>query len=95
MIEHVIAGQSAQLAVTDRHEAMWQAARDLEAGFIAEMLKTAGLAKTPSMFGGGSGEDQFAGFLIDEQAKLIVGQGGIGLAESIYQSLMKRDGEMK
>ena len=66
-----------------------QAAKDLEAAFLAEMLKSAGLGETPSAFGGGGGEDQFASFLRQEQAKAMVDAGGIGLAQQLFESLVK------
>ncbi|MGH1423082.1 MAG: rod-binding protein [Pseudooceanicola sp.] len=64
-----------------------QVAQALEATFMSEMLKSAGLGEMKSAFGGGTGEAQFASFLRDEQARAMVQAGGIGLAESIYQSL--------
>ncbi|WP_300515738.1 rod-binding protein [Aliiroseovarius sp.] len=69
---------------------MMQAARDLEANFLAEMLKSAGLGKTPDLFGGGSGEDQFGSFLRMAQAEQMVEAGGIGLAESLFEALKER-----
>lgn len=68
------------------------AAQRLEAGFLKEMLSSAGLGHAPSAFGGGAGEDQFASFLLNEQALRLAKAGGIGLAESIYESLRARDG---
>lgn len=68
------------------------AAQELEAGFLAEMLKHSGLGQTPSALGGGAGEDQFASFLLHEQATAIVKAGGIGLAQSIFESLKESHG---
>ena len=68
------------------------AAQRLEAGFLKQMLSAAGLGQAPSAFGGGEGEDQFASFLLDEQALRLARSGGIGLAESVYESLKARDG---
>ena len=67
-----------------------EAARELEANFLAEMLKSAGVGKTPEAFGGGTGEDQFASFLRLEQARQMVDAGGIGLAESLFEALKER-----
>ena len=64
-----------------------KAAQELEASFIAEMLKSAGVGKSRDTFGGGAGEDGFASFLVSAQAEEIVKAGGFGLAEKIYQSL--------
>ncbi|WP_420838983.1 rod-binding protein [Aliiroseovarius subalbicans] len=71
-------------------QALMQAARDLEASFLAEMLKSAGLGKTPDLFGGGSGEDQFGSFLRQAQAEQMVESGGIGLAQSLFEALKER-----
>lgn len=62
----------------------------LEASFLSEMLKHAGVGETPSAFGGGAGEDQFASFLRQAQADTIVAGGGIGLAEKLFQALTER-----
>ncbi|MDX5414291.1 MAG: rod-binding protein [Rhodobacterales bacterium] len=67
-----------------------QAAQQLEAGFLAEMLKAAGLGKASDSFSGGAGEDQFASFLRQAQAEEMVKSGGIGLAESLYHALKER-----
>ena len=67
-------------------------AKALEASFLAEMLRSAGLGSPRESFGGGAGEDQFASFLRQEQARALVEAGGIGLAESLYNALKDRDG---
>lgn len=73
-----------------RDAALREAARELEATFLAEMLKSAGVGKTPSVMGGGTGEDQFGSFLRLEQAKLMADRGGVGLADALYQSMKER-----
>ncbi len=73
--------------------ALRQAAMQLEAGFLAEMLKSAGLGTTPEGFGGGAGEDQCASFLVAEQAMAMVQAGGIGLSESIYEAPKEREND--
>lgn len=67
-----------------------EAAKELETSFLAEMLKSAGLGKVSESFGGGIGEEQFASFMRQEQAKSMVEAGGIGLAESIFEALKER-----
>ena len=66
------------------------AATELEANFLAEMLKSAGLGEMPSSFGGGPGEDQFASFLRQEQAREMAKSGGIGLSEILFEALKER-----
>jgi Rod binding domain-containing protein len=67
-----------------------RAAEELEANFLAEMLKSAGVGKTPETFGGGAGESQFSSFMRLEQARAMAQSGGIGLAEVIFQSLKEQ-----
>lgn len=76
---------------TDRLNALRQAAEKMEAAFLSEMLKAAGVGKTPDAFGGGLGEDQFASFLRDAQAEEMVRAGGIGLAETLFHALKEKE----
>jgi Rod binding domain-containing protein len=75
------------------HEALWHVAQDLEATFIAEMLKHSGLGPTSGPFSGGPGEEHFNSFLTQEHARLFTERGGIGLAESIFRALTAQAGE--
>ena len=80
--------------VTDtsaRQAAMRAAAVELEATFLAEMLKAGGLGKSRATFGGGAGEDQLGSFLVAEQARLLARADGIGLAESLYNALLESE----
>lgn len=74
-----------------RDAALREAATKLEASFLSEMLKSAGLGESSEEFGGGEGEKQFASFLREAQADAMAAAGGVGLAESIYQSLKARE----
>lgn len=84
-------GQSAtgsNHTLSEQDKALREAAIELEASFLSEMLKSAGLGKSREGFSnGGAGEDQFSGFLVQAQAKEIAKSGGIGLAETIYNAL--------
>nr|WP_204115032.1 rod-binding protein [Shimia biformata] len=66
------------------------AAQELEAVFLSEMLKSAGLGAIPNA-PGGLGEEQFASFLRDAQARDMVRAGGLGLSEMLYQSLLEAE----
>jgi Rod binding domain-containing protein len=68
-----------------------QKAQELETRFLSEMLAHTGLDAQTGAFNGGIGEDQFASFLREAQAKAMVDRGGLGLAQSIFQSLVRRD----
>jgi flagellar protein FlgJ len=72
---------------------LMETAKELEAVFLSEMLSFSGLGTASAEFGGGMGEDQFASFLRDEQARLLVERGGIGLAQTIFESLVSQTRE--
>lgn len=74
----------------DRNRLM-EKAKEMEAVFLSEMLAHAGLGESSAEFGGGPGEDQFASFLRNAQARSIVDQGGLGLAETIFSALIKAE----
>ena len=71
-------------------EALRKVAQELEASFLAEMLKHAGFGEGRSAFGGGVGEAQFASFLRAEHARALVERGGIGLSQSLFEALAAR-----
>lgn len=73
-----------------RHGALRAAATDLEASFLSQMLKSAGLGARQGPFGGGNGEGQFSSFLRDIHAREMARHGGIGLAEHIFEALKAR-----
>lgn len=82
---------SAQAAAPAQEvEALRAVARDLEASFLAEMLKHAGFGESRESFGGGIGEEQFASLLRTEHARALTDRGGIGLAESLFRALVAR-----
>lgn len=65
------------------------AAQQLEARFLSEMLKAAGLGEQVKGFSGGAGEDHFASFHRDAIAREMARSGGIGLAEHIFRSMIE------
>ncbi len=78
------------LALTKKHAGLREAAAELEAVFLAQMLKSAGVGKTSEAFGGGIGEEQFSSFLADQQARAFAQSGGVGLAEHIFKAMVAR-----
>ena len=77
-------------ALSDRDSALKDAAIKLEATFLSEMLKSAGVGESRGTFGGGVGEDQFGSFLRDAQATEMAKAGGIGLAEALFDAMKAR-----
>lgn len=87
-----IAPLTPRASTLDPRDALLMAkARDLEAAFLAEMLAHSGLDEMQGAFGGGEGEAQFTSFLRQEQARLIVEKGGIGLAELIFKTMAEAE----
>lgn len=78
-------------ATAQRQDLLMAKAEELEAGFLAEMLAHSGVGEMQGAFDGGSGETQFASFLRQEQARLIVEGGGLGLAELIFNSMVEAE----
>ncbi|MFT4149078.1 MAG: rod-binding protein [Paracoccaceae bacterium] len=79
--------------IIPRSDPMYQRAQQMEAAFLSEMLSFAGLGEQETTLGGGIGEGQFSSFLRDEQARLIVQKGGIGLAETLFRAMGGTDAE--
>ena len=67
-----------------------EAAQKMEATFLSEMLKSAGMGAPRDAFGGGEGEEQFSSFLREAQAEQMVKAGGIGLAEALFEAMKVR-----
>lgn len=84
-----------QAKLSLRDQGLMDQARALEASFLAEMLGHAGMGESRESFGGGIGEDQFASFLRQEQARQMAAKGGIGLAEQLFASLSQRASNAK
>jgi len=60
---------------------------EFEASFLAEMMSHSGFGAARTEQGGGAGEDAFASLLAREHARAFAQEGGIGLAEKIFESL--------
>lgn len=71
-------------------ERLRDAAQKMEATFLAEMLKSAGVGAPREAFGGGEGEEHFSSFLRDAQAQEMANAGGIGLAEALFEAMKVR-----
>ena len=68
-----------------------KAAKDFEAMAIGQMLEPmfATVDSSKSMFSGGAGEESFKPMLVTEMAKEVEAHGGLGLADNIYQQMLK------
>jgi len=71
-------------------DAARKAAEDFEAIFLAQFIETMyqGI-KTDGMMGGGKGEEMFRSMMLQEQAKGMARNGGIGLADAVYGEIIR------
>jgi Rod binding domain-containing protein len=67
-----------------------KAAEDFEAMFLTQMMQPMfeGIP-TDGMFGGGSSEEVYRSFLLDEYGRLMARAGGIGIADHVRKELLK------
>jgi Rod binding domain-containing protein len=65
---------------------------DFEAVFLAQMLQYAGVGKAPEGFSGGAGEEAFGSQLVAAQAKIMAENGGIGIADRLFEALVRQEG---
>ena len=82
---------SSVAATTAPDAKVLKAARDFEAMAIGQMLEPmfATVDTSKSMFSGGAGEESFKPMLVTEMAKEVEAHGGLGLADGIYQQMLK------
>ena len=71
-------------------EKLRELAEEFEAVFLSEMLRPMwkGIEAEPP-FGGGQEEETFRSLLIDEYGKMLAGNGGVGIADSVLKELLK------
>lgn len=71
-------------------EEMRRVATDFEASFLSQMLKPMFESlSTEAPFGGGAGEEMWRGFLVEEMAKQTARAGGVGLANTVMNHMLK------
>lgn len=70
-----------------------ETAEEFEAMFISQMLAPMFEAlDTDGPTGGGSAEQAFRPLLVDEYAKQMAQQGGIGIADQVYTEILRMQG---
>ncbi len=76
---------------SDVNTKVMKAAQDFEAMTIGQLLQPMfdTVDQSQSLFGGGAGESNFKPMLVTEMAKQVESHGGFGLAEGIYQQMLK------
>lgn len=75
-----------------RLEAVREAARKFEAQALGALLQPAFATVSAGSFGGGAAEGQWRPMLVDAYAEAWSRQGGIGLAASVMQEMLRAQG---
>ena len=80
-------------AITDPRARIEKTAKEFESAFLSTAFQTmfAGV-NTSEPFGGGEGEQAFKSFLMDAFAKQMTKAGGVGIAASVTQEMLKMQG---
>ena len=79
---------SAKAGADDK--AVAKAAGEFEAQFVSQMLTQMWQGiETDGYFGGGNGEEMFRGLLLNEYGKKITQTGGLGIADTVQQAMLK------
>ena len=80
-------------SVTDPRARIAKTAKEFESAFLSTAFQTmfSGI-NTPEPFGGGEVEQAFKSFLMDAFAKQMTNAGGVGLAASVTQEMLKMQG---
>ena len=69
---------------------MRQTAEAFEASFLSQMLKPMFESlSTEAPFGGGTGEEMWRSFLVEEMAKHTARSGGVGIADKVMSHMLK------
>ncbi len=76
----------------DKRAQIASKAKDYEATFLSMMFGQMMEGTSPTLFGGGQGEESFKSFMTDAMAKSMVRHGGIGLAKALTADMLKLQG---
>lgn len=87
------AAASAKVATPAQRGRIEKTAQQFEASFLSQMFgQMFEGTEVSAPFGGGAGESAFRSFMTDAIAKSMAGHGGIGLAKSVTQEMLKMQG---
>ena len=80
-------------SIADPRARIEKTAKEFESAFLSTAFQTmfSGV-NTSEPFGGGEGEQAFKSFLMDAFAKQMTRSGGVGLAASVTQEMLKMQG---
>ena len=91
--EDMLSGITSANIGSDKQQLLEERAEEFEAVFLSEMLKPMWEGvETGGMFGGGQAEEIFRSLLIDEYAKTLASDGGVGVGDMVLKELIALQG---
>jgi peptidoglycan hydrolase FlgJ len=83
-------------APIDRHSKAYKAAQEFESVFLAQTVAQMHIGVTADgPFGGGFAEETYRSLLYQEVGRQMAASGGVGIAATVYQEMVKLQGESK
>jgi Rod binding domain-containing protein len=83
-------------APVDRNSRAYKAAQDFEAVFLSQMVQEMNIGlKSDGVFGGGFAEETYRSLMYQEVGRQMAQTGGVGIADAVYQEIIKLQGGSK
>jgi len=83
-------------ASIDRQSKAYEAAQEFESVFLAQTVAQMHVGVTPDgPFSGGFAEETYKSLLYQEIGRQMAASGGVGIANTVYQEMVKLQGESK
>ncbi|MDD9907156.1 MAG: rod-binding protein [Rhodospirillaceae bacterium] len=88
--QHLSAARQPAAEATGNKAKARETAESFEAFFLGQFFEQmfAGI-RTDGMFGGGQGENVYRSMMMQEYGKAVAKGGGIGIADSVYRSILQ------
>jgi Rod binding domain-containing protein len=83
-------------APAGRNRAAYKAAQEFEAVFLSQMVEQMNIGlKSGGPFGGGFAEETYRSLMYQEVGRQMAQSGGVGIADAVYQEILKLQGGAK
>jgi Rod binding domain-containing protein len=80
-------------APIDRSSRAYKAAQEFEAVFLSQMVQQMNIGlKSDGAFGGGFAEQTYRSLMYQEVGRQMAQTGGVGIADAVYQEIIKLQG---
>jgi peptidoglycan hydrolase FlgJ len=88
--------QAHRPAPIDRNDPAYKAAQEFEAVFLSQMVEQMHIGlKADGPFAGGFAEETYRSLMYQEIGRQMTQSGGVGIADAVYQEILKLQGAGK